>query len=139
MGRIDAQTFAGIPLASQDFVVSAHVIEHLFDPIGAIRAAINVLQRGGIFVCVVPEMTKRWDRDRPVPTLDHLWKDSKDGGDGTRLQAYIEHAKYVHPVLTGEHFPEAEIEVRARRIMASGMDIHVHAWRAQDFEGICVL
>src|SRR5438046_8125924 len=32
---IDAQTLAGIADASLDFVISAHVIEHLRDPIGA--------------------------------------------------------------------------------------------------------
>jgi hypothetical protein len=33
---IDAQTFAGIKNESLDFVISAHVIEHLRDPIGSI-------------------------------------------------------------------------------------------------------
>ena len=38
---IDAQTLAGIADASFDFVISAHVIEHLRDPIGAIVSAIR--------------------------------------------------------------------------------------------------
>jgi hypothetical protein len=133
-GRIDAQTFAGIPAASQDFVITSHVIEHLYDPIGAIRAAVNVLKLGSVFVCVVPEMTKTWDCDRSPTTLAHLWTDSGDGGESTRLLAHVEHAKYVHPVLTGEHIPEAKIEDCARATMAAGMDLHVHAWRAVDFK-----
>ena len=42
---IDAQTFAGVADASLDFVISAHVIEHLRDPIGSIVNAIR--RRGG--------------------------------------------------------------------------------------------
>ena len=38
---LDAQTLAGIADASFDFVISAHVIEHLRDPIGAIVSAIR--------------------------------------------------------------------------------------------------
>jgi len=132
-GHVDAQTYAGVAPASLDFVISAHVIEHLFDPIGAIRAAVSTLKPRGVFLCVVPDMEKTWDRARPPTTLDHLWADSRDGGESTRLQAYIEHVRYVHPVLTGEHLPEDEIEKNARATMATGMDLHVHAWRSVDF------
>ena len=41
--------------------------------------------------------------------------------------------RYVHPVLTGERLPEDEIEKNARATMATGMDLHVHAWRSVDF------
>ena len=46
--NIDAQTFDGIDNDSLDFVISAHVIEHLRDPIGSIVNAIRVLKAGGI-------------------------------------------------------------------------------------------
>lgn len=130
---IDAQTMEGVPLKSLDFVIAAHVIEHLYDPIGAIRASINTLKPGGTLLIVVPEMEKTWDRGRPPTTLEHVLADSRDGGESTRLHAYIEHAKYVHPVMTGEHFPEDQLESLARAALAAGMDIHVHAWRARDF------
>jgi SAM-dependent methyltransferase len=132
-GRIDAQTMHEVPAGSQDFVISAHVIEHLYDPISAIRAAVRVLKPGGVFICVVPDMESTWDRTRPPTTLAHLLADSVDGGQSSKLQAYTEHVKFVHPILTGEHLPESEIELRARATMATGMDLHVHAWRAQDF------
>src|SRR5437764_580057 len=51
--EIDAQTLAAIADASLDFVISAHVIEHLRDPIGAIVNAIRVLKRGGIHLFVL--------------------------------------------------------------------------------------
>jgi SAM-dependent methyltransferase len=132
-GFVDAQTYAGVPAASLDFVIAAHVIEHLFDPVGAIRAAIRVLKPGGVFVCVVPDMEKTWDRNRPPVTVEHLLADSLDGGAGTRAQAYEEHMRYVHPVITGKHVPEEEIVGHIRHGLEQGSDIHVHAWRAVDF------
>ena len=132
-GAIDARTMEGVPEDSLDFVISAHVIEHLPDPLGAIEAAIRRLKPGGVLLLVVPEMQKTWDRTRPPTTLSHAIADYADGGEGTRLQAYIEHTRYVHTVLTGVTVPEDEVEPASRRIMAAGMDIHVHAWRAQDF------
>jgi SAM-dependent methyltransferase len=133
---IDAQTMLGVPPASQDFVIYAHVIEHLYDPIGAIRAVIGVLKPGGVFVCVVPDMEKTFDKARPPTTLAHVMTDRADGGQSTKLQAYVEHVKYVHPTLTGEHFDEKEIERRVRAAMEAGMDLHVHAWRARDFSDL---
>lgn len=132
-GQIDAETMAGVPLASQDFVISAHVIEHLWNPIGAIEATIRRLKPGGHFLLVVPEMSATWDRKRPPTTLEHVLADWRDGGAGTRLQAYIEHARFVHPLLSGEVIPEHLLEADATRVMAAGMDVHVHAWRMQDF------
>lgn len=40
-GYIDAQTLDGIPNNSLDFIISAHVIEHLFDPLRALEESIR--------------------------------------------------------------------------------------------------
>ena len=53
-GAIDAQTYAGIEDNSLDFVISAHVIEHLENPLGSIENAIRVLKPGGIHLLAVP-------------------------------------------------------------------------------------
>ncbi len=76
---IDAQTLAGIANGSLDFVISAHVIEHLRDPIGAIVSAIRVLKPGGIHLLVVPEMRRTFDRDRPETSVAHVLADFRDG------------------------------------------------------------
>ncbi|MDE2440230.1 MAG: methyltransferase domain-containing protein [Betaproteobacteria bacterium] len=132
-GFIDAQTMAGIPQNSLDFVISAHVIEHLFDPIGAIINTIRVLKDQGIFLLVVPEKSKTWDRDRTATTLEHMMMDYVDGGMGTKKDAYVEHAKFVHPIMTGEYIDEDKIEESALQAMNAAMDIHVHAWQYEEF------
>ncbi len=131
-GFVDAQTLTGIPSGSLDFVISAHVIEHLPDPIGAIRGAIRVLKPGGIHFLAVPDMRMTHDRNRSPTTLEHLLSDELDGGTGTRRQAYEEHCRYVHtiyhPPIPGEQF-----DLDVARIDKENMDIHWHAWTGETF------
>ncbi len=132
---LDAQTFQGISEAAFDFVISAHVIEHLQDPIGAIWATMRVLRSGGVAVIAIPDMRHTFDRNRPPVTLEHLQADAQDGGLGTRMQAYLEHVHYVHPLLTGDPpFPPEEAERQAQRICDAAMDVHVHAWTGETFK-----
>jgi SAM-dependent methyltransferase len=132
---VDAQTFVGIESEVFDFVLSAHVIEHLPDPIGAIRSALRVIKPGGVVLLSVPDMRYTTDRLRPVTSLDHLRRDAEDGGLGTQRQAYEEHVRFVHP-LQREPIPEEEIDFHIDRLIAAKMDIHWHAWTAETFAGL---
>jgi SAM-dependent methyltransferase len=134
-GFVDAQTFKGVPSGSLDFVISAHVIEHLADPIGAIREAIRVLKSGGIHLLAVPDMRLTHDRNRPATTLEHLLSDELDGGAGTRRQAYEEHCRYVHTIYHPQ-IPEAQFDLDVTRINENNMDIHWHAWTGETFRAL---
>jgi SAM-dependent methyltransferase len=135
---IDAQSFAGIRDESFDFVISAHVIEHLRDPIGSIVNAVRVLRRGGIHILVVPDMRFTFDRRRPETTVEHALLDYADGGESTCRQGYEEHLRYVHPELTDENYAEAEIESQARENARRWreFDVHFHAWSRDGFEAL---
>ena len=136
--EIDAQTLAAIADASLDFVISAHVIEHLRDPIGAIVNAIRVLKRGGIHLLVVPEMRRTFDRDRPETTVAHALADFRDGGVGTCRAGYEEHLRYVHPILTGQRYSEVEIQRQATEAarLWPKYGAHFHAWTRAGFEAL---
>jgi len=136
--RIDAQTFEGVANSSFDFVISAHVIEHLRDPLGSIRHALRVLRPGGIHLLVVPDMRFTFDRHRPETTVEHLLRDHEDGGAGTCRQAYEEHLRFVHPELTGEHYSEDEIQWQTGEATKrwQEFDVHFHAWTRQGFEAL---
>jgi SAM-dependent methyltransferase len=135
---IDGETFAGIANDSLDFVISAHVIEHLRDPIGSIVNAIRVLRPSGIHILVVPDMRFTFDRERPETTVEHVLLDYGDGGESTCRQAHEEHLRYVHPVLTGEHYSEAEINSQAEAAAKrwKELDVHFHAWTREGFESL---
>ncbi len=134
--RIDAQTLEGVPKGQLDFVLSAHVIEHLEDPIGAVVNTLSVLKLGGIFIVVVPDMRLTFDRDRPETPASHSIADFGDGGASTRKQAFVEHLRYCHPIMTnGVSLTEAEIERQATisAVNHKALDLHYHAWTLEGF------
>ncbi|MCX5751955.1 MAG: methyltransferase domain-containing protein [Candidatus Saganbacteria bacterium] len=58
-----------------DFVISAHLIEHLSNPLKALEGWLRVLKNGGVILLVVPNKKGTFDRNRPVTKLDHLISD----------------------------------------------------------------
>lgn len=133
---VDAQTFEGVKNDSLDFVISAHVIEHLRDPIGSIVNAMRVLKVGGTHILVVPDMRYTFDRNRPETTVEHMLTDFSDGGASTCRSSYEEHLRYVHPYLTGETYSESDIEYYADENVKRwrDFDCHFHAWSRAGFE-----
>ena len=130
--RIDAQSFQGIEEESLDFVISAHVIEHLEDPIGSIRNAIQCLKPGGIHLLVVPDRRHTFDRDRPGTPLSHVIQDAADGGKSTKAQAYEEHCRYIH-TQWNPPIAEKELESTIQRLIEANFDTHFHCWTGDEF------
>jgi SAM-dependent methyltransferase len=58
--------------ASQDFVVSSHVIEHFFDPIKAVKEWLRVVRPGGYVYVIAPHKRRTFDKDRPRTPLSEL-------------------------------------------------------------------
>ncbi|MDP9634550.1 UNVERIFIED_ORG: hypothetical protein J2W85_006637 [Ensifer adhaerens] len=131
-GTIDAETFESIEEESQDFIISAHVIEHLKNPFGSIIEGIKRLKVGGTYLIVVPDMRFTFDKGRPPSTFEHLLDDLETGGEPTLLEAYIDHVRYIHP-LFGEPIEEDQQEAEAKSLLKKNMDTHVHCWTRQSF------
>lgn len=92
----------------------------------------RVLKTGGTFLLAVPDMRYTDDCNRPPTTLEHLLNDERDGGGGTRLQAYEEHVRFVH-TRSNPPFSEQQVLIEAKKISDIGMDIHYHAWTGASF------
>jgi glycosyltransferase involved in cell wall biosynthesis/predicted SAM-dependent methyltransferase/tetratricopeptide (TPR) repeat protein len=58
--------------ASQDFVISSHVIEHFFDPIKAIKEWLRAVRPGGYVFIIAPHKERTFDKDKPRTTLAEL-------------------------------------------------------------------
>lgn len=133
-GLIDAQNFAGVPDEAYDFALSAHVIEHLIDPIGAIAAAARVVKRGGIVMFAIPDKRFTFDEPRPVTPLAHLVEDYRTGGEPTRLEGCMEHVRYLHPQwnppIPAEEQEGAALALAARR-GRDAFDTHFHTWTSE--------
>lgn len=132
-GSIDAQTYAGIEDNSLDFVISAHVIEHLENPLGSIENAVRVLKPGGIHLLVVPDLRSTFDRHRQPTPLNHLIRDATDGGAGSRINDYAGFLRDVARPEWGNQTPGEELERVAVEMSERNQDIHFHAWTTETF------
>ncbi len=66
-GDGDAQTLGLIPDGYYDFVYSSHLLEHLEDPLRALRSWARVLRSGGFLILSVPERD-RYERRTRLPS-----------------------------------------------------------------------
>lgn len=57
---------------SVDFVLSSHVIEHIWDVLGALKEWWRVIKVGGYLFNVVPHKERTFDKDRPRTPLQEL-------------------------------------------------------------------
>jgi SAM-dependent methyltransferase len=132
-GFIDAETFGPIAEGSLDFIISAHVIEHLENPICSILGGLQKLKAAGIYLLVVPDARHTFDRQRPLTSEKHLFADFEDGGAGTRLEAYRDFVRYTAVAEWGEIIAPEKIDSEAARLSTAGMDIHFHTWTGDTF------
>jgi hypothetical protein len=123
---LDAQTLANVPSGSLDFIVSAHVIGHLEDPVSSILRGLNRLRLGGRYLLPAPDKRLTSDRERSPRPLERLLVDATDGGNGTGLEAYRDFIRDTAIAEWGD--PLAPIEADGRRLAAEGVDIHFHVW-----------
>ncbi len=121
-----------------DAVVACHMIEHLANPIAALREFERVLRPGGRLVLVVPDRTRTFDRvRRPTPVahvLDDFDRDVTEV-DAAHITEFCEaifgqppiHPDEVRAWYDPEQLDEARIELHRRR------SIHVHCWTPEEF------
>jgi predicted SAM-dependent methyltransferase len=75
----DAVTLSSVQDCSQDFVIACHILEHLEDPIGAIKTWFRVLRPGGLLFMSIPDRRFTFDFYRKVTPLSHLLSDNEHG------------------------------------------------------------
>ena len=64
-----------VPVASYDFVLSSHMLEHTANPLRALAEWRRRLRPGGALVLVLPHRDGTFDHRRPLTTLQHLIED----------------------------------------------------------------
>ena len=89
----EAVDLKSVASESYDFVLSSHALEHVANPLRALREWLRVLKEGGVLVLVVPHKDGTFDHRRPVTSLAHLVQDYERGtteNDLTHLPEILE-------------------------------------------------
>lgn len=73
--RCDATDLSAIGSGTLDFVASSHTLEHLANPMKALREWLRVIREGGHLLLVLPHKDATFDHLRPPTSLEHLLED----------------------------------------------------------------
>ncbi len=139
--NLDVDSLSPISDNSFDAVVVSHVLEHLANPVKAIREFERVLRPGGKLVLILPDRTKTFDKVRVPTTLSHVLnefhQDITEVSDAHIIEfcASIYGQKPIHPDEVREwHNPDklddALFSLHRRR------SIHVHCWSPEEFAAL---
>ncbi len=82
-GRVGRQSIAeatsltGIATGRYQFVLSSNCLEHVANPLKALREWMRVIEPGGLLLLVLPNPQSNFDHRRPVTRFEHLLDDER--------------------------------------------------------------
>lgn len=129
----DAETLVTVPYASQDFVIAAHVIEHMKDPIGAIKNWLRVLKPNGLLYLVVPDYRETFDKYRRLTSLHHIIADYTIRNSKADWFHYIDYAQNVNIKFFKRNLDPLK---EARRLKDTDYSIHFHTFTPESFKDV---
>lgn len=132
VGNLDVDGLRCFADATFDFVIISHVIEHLSNPVLAIREVFRVTKPLGHVVIAVPDKNFTFDRLRPSVSWAHLWDDYLQARTVSSDEHYIEFLKSAH----ADVFPELEKNLAHHVARVRSRCEHTHAWDSAVFRQI---
>jgi SAM-dependent methyltransferase len=111
---------------SVDFAIANHALEHTEDPIAALKHAVRVLRPGGILFLTLPDARHTFDALRARTTIEHLFRDHREGPVVSRKEHHREWA-FVECV------PEEDVADRMAQFAREGARHHFHSWELEGF------
>jgi SAM-dependent methyltransferase len=124
----DAAALATVPDASEDFLIAAHVYEHMRNPVQALEAWCRVVRPGGLIYLVIPHRARTFDWRRTCTPLEHLVLDYQRPSAERDYEHFLDYAKRVHLARN----PKDAIE-EADRLLARDASIHYHVFEPSGF------
>jgi predicted SAM-dependent methyltransferase len=118
----DIESMQGINDESEDFVIANHVLEHVEDPLQALKSINRVLRPSGVAFLSLPDKRFTFDKDRKLTSLEHLIKDHEDGPDWSLAEHYTEWCTFVDGLRGAAHEQKVALMLKERS------NIHFHVW-----------
>ena len=118
----DLESMTGVADDSQDFVIANHVLEHVEDPLRALKSVSRVLRAAGIAYLAVPDKRFTFDMSRRITPLEHVIKDHLDGPDWSLAAHYDEWCRCVDRLSGSSHAQKVALMLEQRS------NVHFHVW-----------
>ena len=64
--------------ATYNFVISSNCLEHVANPVKALKSWVDILKPGGTILLIVPNKKNNFDHRRPDTSFGHLLEDYKN-------------------------------------------------------------
>jgi SAM-dependent methyltransferase len=113
-----------------DFVVMNHVLEHVANPVKAIREVFRICRRGGIVILAVPDKDYTFDRGRELTPWEHLWSDYVNDVRESGDDHYESFLRSAAPHVFSEPPENLKIHIQLSRNRRE----HAHVWNSKSFE-----
>ena len=114
----DATDLNKIPDGKYDFLISSHCLEHVANPIKALKEWNRVLKDGGLMVLVLPNPEFTFDHKRKKTDFQHVLEDFKNHtteDDQTHVQDVIDNCDLTRVyVLNGKRGETIDFETHVR-------------------------
>ena len=130
-GDLDRDGLTQFQSDSFDFVIINHVLEHVLNPIHAIRECFRILKNNGSLVISIPDKRFTFDRDRKLTDWGELFDRFQNKVRDPRIEDY-EEIFQLHPNLKGKEISKKEKisflnECKERRE-------HLNVWDSKSFK-----
>ncbi|WP_394801023.1 methyltransferase domain-containing protein [Niabella ginsengisoli] len=123
----EAADLEGIANNSYDFLLSCHSLEHVANPIKALKRWHEILKPGGSVYIIVPNKEVTFDKNRPYTTFEHLVADYKNNID-ERDNTHVDEVLKLHSIADDEGVKDyEELEERMKNIFVNRC-IHHHVF-----------
>ena len=122
----DAETMQGIPDNEYDFLIAAHVIEHMKNPIASVQQWCRVIKPGGLLYVIVPDKRYTFDVKRVRTTIAHMIHDFQQPSEDRDFEHYLDYAIHVHNTSEEDAIDEA------KRLVDTDYSIHFHVFMPSD-------
>ncbi len=89
----EATDLHGIGDHRYDFVLSSHNLEHISNPVKALKEWIRVVKAGGVIIVLLPDYRRTFDHRRKPTPIEHMLEDyelGRDEQDLTHLEEILE-------------------------------------------------
>jgi len=113
-----------------DFVVANHVLEHVANPVKAIREVFRICRSGGTVIISIPDKDYTFDRGRELTSWGHLWSDYVNDVRRSSDDHYEGFLRSAAPHVFDE--PPENLKVHVQ--IARNRREHAHVWNSETFE-----